>query len=154
MIADYTKSITSDYGTIGENVKIINAGTIRNVNIGQHATIENCTRLENGTVNSNKEAPVYIGDSVIAQDFIISSGAVIADAAKIIRCFIGQACHVSHNFRLTTPYCSVTVLLRTGRLVPSSPSFTVSMHKSSLPDCRHVFVSERRKRFEPKQSYV
>ena len=66
--------------------------------IADYATVENCTRLDNGTVNSNANAPVYIGDSVIAEDFIISSVAVVADAAKIIRCFIGQACHVTHNF--------------------------------------------------------
>ena len=133
MIADYTKSITSDYGTIGENVKIINAGTIRNVNIGQHATIENCTRLENGTVNSNKEAPVYIGDSVIAQDFIISSGAVIADAAKIIRCFIGQACHVTHNFSAHDSLLFSNCSFENGEAcaIFAGP-FTVSMHKSSL----------------------
>lgn len=71
---------------------------MRNTVIADYATVENCTRLDNGTVNSNVNAPVYIGDSVIAEDFIISSGAVVADAAKIIRCFIGQACHVTHNF--------------------------------------------------------
>ena len=59
LIAEYTKSITTDCGTISENTKIINTGTIRNVNIGQYTTIENCTRLENGSINSNKEAPIY-----------------------------------------------------------------------------------------------
>lgn len=71
LIADYTKEHTFDYGTICENVKIINTGSIRNVHIGSFATIENTTRLENGTINSNETSPVYIGDSVIAQDFII-----------------------------------------------------------------------------------
>ena len=133
LIADYTKSVTSDHGTIGENTRIINTGTIRNVNIGKHATLENCTRLENGTVNSNEEAPVYIGDSVIAQDFIISSGAVIADAAKIIRCFIGQACHVTHNFSAHDSLLFSNCSFENGEAcaIFAGP-FTVSMHKSSL----------------------
>lgn len=133
LITDYTQRMTSDYGIIGENTKIINAGTIRNVRIGQHTTIENSTRLENGTINSNEQAPVYIGDSVIAQDFIISSGAVIADAAKIIRCFIGQACHVSHNFSAHDSLLFSNCSFENGEAcaIFAGP-FTVSMHKSSL----------------------
>lgn len=133
LIADYAESITSDYGTIGKQVRIINTGTIRNVRVGDHTTIENCTRLENGSVNSNKQAPVYIGDSVIAQDFILSSGAVIADAAKIIRCFIGQACHVTHNFSAHDSLLFSNCAFENGEAcaIFAGP-FTVSMHKSSL----------------------
>ena len=133
LIADYAESITSDYGTIGKQVRIINTGTIRNVRIGDHTTIENCTRLENGSINSNKQAPVYIGDSVIAQDFILSSGAVIADAAKIIRCFIGQACHVTHNFSAHDSLLFSNCAFENGEAcaIFAGP-FTVSMHKSSL----------------------
>ena len=133
LIANYAESITSDYGTIGKQVRIINTGTIRNVRIGDHTTIENCTRLENGSVNSNKQAPVYIGDSVIAQDFILSSGAVIADAAKIIRCFIGQACHVTHNFSAHDSLLFSNCAFENGEAcaIFAGP-FTVSMHKSSL----------------------
>lgn len=133
LIAEYTKEHTSDYGTICENVKIINTGSIRNVYIGSFATIENTTRLENGTINSNETSPVYIGDSVIAQDFIISSGAVVADAAKIIRCFIGQSCHVSHNFSAHDSLLFSNCTFENGEAcaIFAGP-FTVSMHKSSL----------------------
>lgn len=133
LITDYSMRMTSDYGIIGANTKIINTGTIRNVRIGQYTTIENSTRLENGTINSNEQAPVYIGDSVIAQDFIISSGAVIADAAKIIRCFIGQACHVSHNFSAHDSLLFSNCSFENGEAcaIFAGP-FTVSMHKSSL----------------------
>lgn len=133
LIAAYTGRIASETGTIGNNVKIINAGTIKNVRLGDCCTVENCTRLENGSVNSNEEAPVYIGDSVIAQDFIISSGAVVADAAKIIRCFIGQACHVSHNFSAHDSLLFSNCAFENGEAcaIFAGP-FTVSMHKSSL----------------------
>lgn len=133
MISAYTESIASTEGTIGRRVKIVNTGTIRNVKIGDYATIENSARLENGTVNSNHEAPVFIGDSVIAQDFIISSGARIADAAKIIRCFIGQACHVTHNFSAHDSLLFSNCAFENGEAcaIFGGP-FTVSMHKSSL----------------------
>lgn len=133
MIGAYTEGISSEMGTIGCGVKIVNTGTIRNVKIGDYATIENSTRLENGSVNSKREAPVYIGDSVIAQDFIVSSGAVVADAAKIIRCFIGQACHVTHNFSAHDSLLFSNCTFENGEAcaIFAGP-FTVSMHKSSL----------------------
>lgn len=133
LIADYSKSISSDRGKIGKQVRIINTGTIRNVAIGDYTTIENSTRLYNGTINSNETAPVYIGDSVIAQDFIISSGAVVADAAKIIRCFIGQACHITHNFSAHDSLLFSNCAFENGEAcaIFAGP-FTVSMHKSSL----------------------
>lgn len=133
MIGGYTAGIASASGEIGRGVRIVNTGTIRNVKIGDYATVENSTRLENGSVNSKKEAPVYIGDSVIAQDFIVSSGAVIADAAKIIRCFIGQACHVTHNFSAHDSLLFSNCTFENGEAcaIFAGP-FTVSMHKSSL----------------------
>lgn len=132
-ISQYAESIASSWGAIGKQVRISNTGTIRNVRIGDYARVENCTRLENGTVNSNEEAPVFIGDSVIAQDFIISSGAVVADAAKIIRCFIGQACHVTHNFSAHDSLLFSNCTFENGEAcaIFAGP-FTVSMHKSSL----------------------
>lgn len=133
LITRYTTTIASSYGTLGRRVRIVNTGTIRNVRIGDFATVENSTRLDNGTVNSNEKAPVYIGDSVIAQDFILSSGAVVADGAKIIRCFIGQACHVTHHFSAHDSLLFSNCTFENGEAcaIFAGP-FTVSMHKSSL----------------------
>ena len=133
MITAYTEGIASTEGTVGDKVKIVNTGTIRNVKIGDYATIENSARLENGSVNSKREAPVFIGDSVIAQDFIVSSGAKIADAAKIIRCFIGQACQVTHNFSAHDSLLFSNCAFENGEAcaIFAGP-FTVTHHKSSL----------------------
>lgn len=133
LIAEYAESTLSDRGHIGDSVIIINVGTIRNVRIGDCTTLENCTRLLNGSVNSNKDAPVYIGNSVIAEDFIISSGAVVADAAKIVRCFVGQSCRVTHNFSAHDSLLFSNCKFENGEAcaIFAGP-FTVSMHKSSL----------------------
>ena len=133
LIAEYAEDVSLEYGNVGDYVKITNVGTLRSVWIGDYATIENCTRLANGTIRSNEKAPTYIGDSVIAEDFIISSGAVVADAAKIIRCFIGQACHVTHNFSAHDSLLFSNCTFENGEAcaIFAGP-FTVSMHKSSL----------------------
>ena len=133
LIEEYSKGVSSSFGTIGNNTRITNTGTIRNVYIGSNATIENCTRLENGSVNSRPEEPVYVGDSVIAQDFILSPGVVLADAAKLVRCFVGQACHVTHNFSAHDSLLFSNCVFENGEAcaIFAGP-FTVSMHKSSL----------------------
>lgn len=127
------KNVMSSVGTIGRGVKIMNAATIRNVNIGDYATIDNVAKLSNGSINSTIDDPIYVGDSVIAEDFIISSGAVLSDAAKIIRCFVGQACHISHNYSAHDSLIFANCGFENGEAcaIFAGP-FTVSMHKSSL----------------------
>lgn len=132
-ISNYAEVNSSAMGVIGQGVKILNTGTIKHVNIGPFTKIVNTSRLENGTINSNIEASVYVGDSVIATDFIFSSGSHIADAAKLVRCFIGQACHVSHNFSAHDTLMFANCSFENGEAcsVFAGP-FTVSSHKSSL----------------------
>ena len=133
MIGLYAQNIASSTGTIGRGVTILNAATIRNVNIGDYATIENVSKLSNGSINSTAYDPVFVGDSVIAEDFIVSSGAVLSNAAKIIRCFIGQACHISHNYSAHDSLIFANCGFENGEAcaIFAGP-FTVSMHKSSL----------------------
>lgn len=132
-IGEYSENHAMDMGVIGQGVKILNTGTIKHVNIGAYAKIVNTARLENGTINSNALAPVYVGDSVIATDFIFSSGSHIADAAKLVRCFVGQSCHVSHNFSAHDTLMFANCSFENGEAcsVFAGP-FTVSSHKSSL----------------------
>lgn len=90
LIERYTEQVSSTEGKIGNHVRIINTGTIRNVCIGDYTTIEGTSRLKNGSINSNAEAPVFIGHNVMAEDFIFSSGTCINDGAALVRCFIGK----------------------------------------------------------------
>ena len=133
LIQDYADQHAMEMGVIGQGVKILNTGTIKHVNIGTRAKIVNTARLENGTINSNAIAPVYVGDSVIATDFIFSSGSHIADAAKLVRCFVGQACHVSHNFSAHDTLMLANCSFENGEAcsVFAGP-FTSSSHRSSL----------------------
>ena len=88
MIDDYASEVSSETGYIGENVSIINTGTIKNVCIGDCCIINGTSKLENGTINSNSTDPVTIGCNVMADDFIISSGSHISDGVVMLRCFI------------------------------------------------------------------
>jgi len=133
LIADYSKEHESSNGTIGKQVTIINTQTIKNVKIEDCAVIENVLRLENGTICSNEHAPVIVKDGVIANDFIFASGSFIAEASKITRCFVGQACHISHSFSAHDSLLFANCNFENGEAcaVFAGP-FTVSVHKSSL----------------------
>ena len=132
-IKTYTESVTSTAGRIGKCAKIMNAATLRNVNIGDYARVINASYLSNGSINSNANAPVLVGDNVTAEDFIISSGATVSHGASLTRTFVGQACHVSHGFSAHDSLIFANCNFENGEAcaIFAGP-FTVSMHKSSL----------------------
>lgn len=98
MIHSYTESIQSDLGTIGDDVKITNCQTIKNVNIGPSAVLDGVSSLKNGSLNSHKEAPIFIGSEVMAENFIISSDSVVDNACIITNSFVGQGCVLDKHY--------------------------------------------------------
>ncbi|MCF6332084.1 MAG: DUF4954 family protein [Draconibacterium sp.] len=98
MVLGYANFVKSDKGIIGANSKILNCNTILNVKMGPATIIDGAKKLKNGSVNSNYEAPVIIGEGVIMEDFIISSGTKITDATLVSKCFIGQGCILDKHY--------------------------------------------------------
>lgn len=133
MVKHYSKEYSSDTGTIGNNVKIINTGTIRNVHIGDFTVMEGAAHLENGSINSNSYDPVHIGHNVMANDFIISSGSHVEDGTMLTRCFIGQGCHLGHTYSASDSLFFSNCQGENGEAcaIFAGP-FTVTHHKSTL----------------------
>lgn len=129
----YAEKHASDMGTIGSHVRILNTGSIRNVRIGDYAAIQGTCRLMNGSINSNELAPVEIGYNVICEDFIISSGSQVTDGAMVTRCFIGQACVLSHTYSASDSLFFSNGHGENGEAcaVFAGP-YTVTHHKSTL----------------------
>ncbi len=90
MISEYARSVTLSTGLLATGARLINCRIIKNVKVGPAAVIEGINRLENGSVNSCVEDPVYIGPGVFAEDFICCSGSNISDGTIISKCFVGQ----------------------------------------------------------------
>ena len=86
----YAEAQASDHGYIGDNVRIVNCGSIKNVHIGDYAELIGVSRLKNGTINSNETAPVRLGSGVKCIDFILASGVEIGDSTLVDKCFVGQ----------------------------------------------------------------
>lgn len=130
---DWKRSRTSSAGSIGSDVMMLNVNTVKNVRIGDSAWVEGCDVLENGTVVSNEAAPVHIGNSVSCRDFIISSGSTVDDGANLLRCFVGQSCHLGRGYSATDSLFFSNCHGENGEAcaIFAGP-YTVTHHKSTL----------------------
>ncbi len=98
MVADYSESLSSDKGTIGRNTTILNCRNIRNVQIWPLQQVEGTMSLNEGSVNSCKEDPIFIGPGVIMEHFIVCSGSIVTESTLIDKCFIGQGCVLGKHY--------------------------------------------------------
>ena len=132
-IDEYAESKASDHGYIGDNVRILNCGSIKNVCIGDYAELIGVSRLKNGTINSNKFAPVRLGSGVKCADFIIASGVEIGDSTLVDKCFVGQGCifdkHYSAGESLFFSNCQG---MHGEACAIFAGPYTVTHHKSTL----------------------
>jgi hypothetical protein len=133
IIRKYVATIDPNRGEIGECATITDCGTIREVNIGSHATLRGAKRLTCGSINSNAKAPVTVGDGVIADEFIISSGSHVDEGALLTRCFVGQACHIGRGFSAIDSLFFSNCHMENGEACSLfAGPYTVSHHKSTL----------------------
>jgi len=133
LIDAYANAQKSDKGIVGKNVRIVNCGSIKNVRIGDCASIEGASLLENGTINSNQQAPVIIGSGVKCSDFILCSGVSITDSTLVSRCFVGQGCIMGkHYSALDSLFFSNCQGMHGEATAIFAGPYTVSHHKSSL----------------------
>ncbi len=98
MVDRYVETVKSTFGEIGDHTKILRCNQLLNVRIGSHAHLQGVASLENGTILSNDQAPVFVGTDVIARDFIIQSGSQVKDGALLTGCFVGQSVRIGRQF--------------------------------------------------------
>ena len=133
LIAKYVEGQKSEVGTIGDNVRIVNCGTIKNVRIGDCATLGGVSKLKNGSINSNCCAPVHIGSGVKCNDFILCSGVDITDSTLVSRCFVGQGTVMGKHYSvLDSLFFSNCQGFHGEATAVFAGPYTVSHHKSSL----------------------
>ena len=133
LIGKYVAGVSSSVGHIGANVTIVDAGYLKNVKVGDFCKIEGAARLKNGSLNSNKVAPIHIGVGVIGDDFIVCSGSSVEDGVTFSRCFIGQACHLGHSYSASDSLFFSNCQGENGEAcaIFAGP-YTVTHHKSTL----------------------
>ena len=127
------KAALSSRGSIGKGARVVDAGIIHNVRIGEGALVDGAARLFNGTLASRADSPVVVGRGVIADDFIILDGSKVEDATRLTRCFVGQACELGHGYSASDSlfFCNCQEENGEACAVFAGP-FTVTHHKSTL----------------------
>jgi carbonic anhydrase/acetyltransferase-like protein (isoleucine patch superfamily) len=132
-VMHYAVSQQFDKGRIGNNTRIVNSGTIKNVRVGDFAQLEGVLKLENGTIVSNEQAPVVMGTGVQCNDFIIQSATSVTDAAMITRSFVGQGCLIGKQFSAIDSLFFANCQGLHGEAVSIfAGPYTVTHHKSTL----------------------
>lgn len=134
LIADnYAKSVRSDRATIGEGSKIFHCQNIVNVSIGKGAILRGTQNLKEGTVASSLESPTFVGDGVIAKDFIIQKGAHVSDGAILASTLIGEASKIGKQFSAenSAMFCNSEGFHSEVCSIFGGP-YTVTHHRSTL----------------------
>ncbi len=98
MVDKYASAHSSGTGTIGLGSRIFSCSSIRNVKIGPFSHIEGAMTLNEGSVNSCSDDPVFIGPGVIMEHFIVCSGSIVTESTLIDKCFIGQGCVLAKHY--------------------------------------------------------
>ncbi len=133
MIHDYAKEKTSETGEIGAGTEILNSGAIYDVDIGAHVSIRGASLLKNGTIVSHREAPVSIGENVIAKNFMVLSGSTVDGGALVDKCFIGQSVEIGKQFSAENSVFFANTEAFHGEAVSVfAGPYTVTHHKSTL----------------------
>ena len=133
MIRDHAAAGSSAKGTVGTGTEITHTGTIQAVNIGESASIRGASLLKNGTIASNREAPVYVGENVLAKDFILLSGSRVDGGAMVDKSLVGQGVHIGKQFSAENSVFFANSEAFHGEAVSVfGGPYTVSHHKSSL----------------------
>lgn len=132
-VSDYVSFISDTKGEVGTGVKIINCDSIRNVKIGPNASLEGVAKLVNGSINSSVSDPVFIGQGVIMENFIVCSGSRITDSTLISNCFVGQGCILDKHYSAVDSafFANCQGFHGEATSIFAGP-YTVSHHKSSL----------------------
>lgn len=130
-IADRRKKVNC--GSIHNNVRIENTGSITNCHIGSDCVISGAQRLQECTLRSFPEAPVKIGSGVILVDTVVYNGSIISNNAKLEGCFVGEACKILDGFTAENSLFFANCHMANGEACAAfCGPFSASHHKSSL----------------------
>lgn len=123
----------SSRGAIAAFSRIENVGTLKNVKVGEHALLRGCLRLVEGTVSSSADSPVFIGEGVVCDEFIIQSGASLDAGTVLSRTFVGQNVCLAKGFSCSDCLFFANSHCENGEAVSVfAGPYTVSHHKSTL----------------------
>ena len=141
LIKDHCESKRSIRGRINTGARIHDSLIIRNVLVGSHAVISGASLLEEGTIQSCIEAPVFIGAGVTAKNFIVLSGSKIDGGVILEKSFVGQSVKMGRQFSAENSVFFANCEAFHGEACSLfAGPYSVTHHKSTLYDCQPCIV--------------
>jgi hypothetical protein len=133
LIRNYCDTRRSRMGRIQTGARIQDAQIIHNVAVGSYARITGASFLEEGTIQSCKEAPSVIGEGVIGKKFIVLSGSRVDGGAMIDKSFVGQGVKMGKQYSAENSvfFANCEAFHGEGCSIFAGP-YTVTHHKSTL----------------------
>jgi NDP-sugar pyrophosphorylase family protein len=133
LIAAYSATQRAAMGRIATGARLLRCDTLVNVNVGAYAVLEGARLLKNGTINSEKADPVYIGDGCELENFIVCAGAVVQNATLASNSFIGQGCLLDKHYSAVQSlfFANCQGFHGEATSIFAGP-YTVTHHKSTL----------------------
>ncbi len=131
--AGYARQATRDHGRIGAGARVDQVGRLIDVDVGPAAEVLGASRLCNGTILSEPEAPARVGAGVCAEDFIIAEGAAVEDGVVLHTAFVGQGVHLGKQFSVENSlfFANCEGFHGEACSIFAGP-YTVTHHKSTL----------------------
>ena len=133
LIGNYITQQKSTRGVVAREARIYNSNIIRNVRIGENATVSGVLLLEEGTIVSCRADPAYVGEGVVAKHFIIQTGVRVESSVVLDKCFVGQGTRLGKQFSAenTAFFANCEGFHGEAVSVFAGP-YTVTHHKSTL----------------------
>lgn len=126
--SEYTASRRGSRAQVGPEASVTATTEIRNVAILGHSVVSGASRLVNGTIRN-----AFVGNNVIAEDFIILDGSTVDSGASLHNSFVGQGATVASGFTAHDSLIFSNCHLDNGEAAAAfAGPFTTSMHKSTL----------------------
>lgn len=123
----------SDGSIIDDGAIIRDVRQLTDVHVGAAAHVIGATRLVDVSLCSQPDAPSGVGDGVIMEHVIVSTGSHVSDGAQLDNCFVGQGCHIGREYSATQSLFFANCHFENGEACAYfAGPYSVSHHKATL----------------------
>jgi hypothetical protein len=128
----YLDTVELDKGFIGQHCRVVGSALLRNVCLGPGARIDYAASLEECSVVSSLQEPVFIGGGARVRQSIVQWGAQIDSAALVEKALLGEYTHAHRHVKLSNVIIGPNTGLAEGEVTSSLVGPFVGFHHQAL----------------------
>ena len=132
LVSDYAKSVSSSFGIVSANAKLINNRNICNSYIGYFAIIENTTKIYNSTILSEATEITKICDDVILENSICQWGVEVESMALVQNSLLCEYSGVERHGKVQSSIIGPNTHIGEGEVTASILGPFIGFHHQSM----------------------